>query len=39
MAEWIVERFRALDSNLDTAAETFTMLGDPGLGSWILTIA
>lgn len=39
MAERIVERFRSLDANLDAAAETFTMLGEPGLGSWILVIA
>lgn len=39
MAERIVERFRALNSNLDTAAEAFAMLGEPGLGLWILAIA
>lgn len=39
MAERIVEQFRALDANLDTAAEVFAMLGEPSLGSWILTIA
>lgn len=39
MTERIVDRFRALGANLDTAAEVFAMLGEPGLGSWILAIA
>lgn len=36
---YIVARFRNLETNLDVAAETFKMIGEPGLGSWILTIA
>lgn len=37
--KYIVERFRSLGQNLDTAAKAFETLGDPDLGTLILTIA